>query len=607
MFGGRELAGQAEFGDVARALADYLETRGVLDVVPSDIVTGLVVLQQLQQQRVQAARLAVLEQDSIQVHAIEEGDVDGKASAGLDDDAARGLESVQAPGTVDDDHSGLLGGGARAAAYSTPFRRRRQQQAIPTPPSSRQSIFRFEADGTYQRQRRLLLDRRSFADMYALEEGARYAKYALSIYTAVLYLYVHPISGPARLLAKKGGACCCTKQRASSTTPPLDRIYPRLNAELVGDNHGRIEGDNLCQSHKAAILLTAGLDEADLVYAQLRSGFTETPYCILLDHQWQSVVVAIRGTFSLEDCVTDVLIEPEPLQQLGQEFGFDASGQYCHGGVLACVRNVYSDLLRHGWLDQLLSNSDASYPDYTLRLVGHSLGAAACTLLSYMLRPMFPTLRCVNYSPPGCTLTWEMATGCKEWCNSFVLDTDLVPRLSLDSMDRLRDEILELLGRIKVPKIEVARRAVGRAGLLGCGICWESLPSDVNRLYDMTEILHSPGAVPDSEYQRQLERFREIQRERRATRGVARSTKLFPPGKMIHLAKIGEKRTCVHGIAKCVTCCMTSFGSEYLPVWVNNDDFNEIVVTTTMGTDHFPNRITAVLGEVAKSFGLDSL
>ena len=61
MFGGRSAASLASFGDVARALADFLESRGVLDVVPSDIVTGLIVLQRLQRQRVYAARLQFLE------------------------------------------------------------------------------------------------------------------------------------------------------------------------------------------------------------------------------------------------------------------------------------------------------------------------------------------------------------------------------------------------------------------------------------------------------------------------------------------------------------------------------------------------------------------
>jgi hypothetical protein len=42
----------------------------------------------------------------------------------------------------------------------------------------------------------------------------------------------------------------------------------------------------------------------------------------------------------------------------------------------------------------------------------------------------------------------------------------------------------------------------------------------------------------------------------------------------------------------------------YAPVWVDNHDLNEIVVGPRMGTDHFPNRMSAILEEVADSFGL---
>ena len=222
-----------------------------------------------------------------------------------------------------------------------------------------------------------------------------------------------------------------------------------------------------------------------------------------------------------------------------------------------------------------------------------------------MLRPKYPNIRVVNYSPPGCSFTWDFATGCKDWCSAFVLDSDLVPRLSLDTMNRMRDDVLELLGTIKVPKIHVARRAVDSFGTAMCHFFWKNtLPSDAHLLRDMDEILYRPDEVPDSMYKEQLARYKEIQRERRDARGTVRSIKLFPPGRMVHLVKTGEKRSCAHGIAKCLTCCTTSFGSEYAPVWINNDDLNEIVVVPTMGTDHFPNRIQAVLERVADSFGL---
>lgn len=377
--------------------------------------------------------------------------------------------------------------------------------------------------------------------------------------------------------------------------------HTNLFSDVINED-GRIDGENICETHKAAILLTAGIEEADLIYVQLKSSFSDVPYCILIDSAWKSIVVSIRGTFSLEDCITDVLIEPECLEHLGNNFGFDGSSQYCHGGVLAAARNVHRDLDRHGLLNQLLLGESARYPGYSLRFCGHSLGAATATLVSYMLRPTFPSLRCLNYSPPGCTFTWAMAVGCKEWCTSCVLDSDLVPRLSIDSMESMRDEVLELIGRIKVPKIEVARRFV-HSTLWGIHLFNETdLQDKAALMKSIEEILHKPDEIPDSEFQQQLTRFKVIQEERRQQRGATRSVQLYPPGRILHLAKAGEARSLASGLAKCITCCTTNMGSRYVPVWINNDDLNEIVVSPTLGTDHFPNRILSILEETAEKF-----
>jgi hypothetical protein len=73
LFGGRDLvmgdgnSGSSNYYEhVARALADYLETRGVLDVVPTDLVTGLLVVQRLQRQRMLQARVQVVQNSVVQ-------------------------------------------------------------------------------------------------------------------------------------------------------------------------------------------------------------------------------------------------------------------------------------------------------------------------------------------------------------------------------------------------------------------------------------------------------------------------------------------------------------------------------------------------------------
>lgn len=45
---------------------------------------------------------------------------------------------------------------------------------------------------------------------------------------------------------------------------------------------------------------------AELVLAHFRNCLDETPYCIAVDHTWQSIIITIRGTHSFEVCGTRV-------------------------------------------------------------------------------------------------------------------------------------------------------------------------------------------------------------------------------------------------------------------------------------------------------------
>jgi len=444
------------------------------------------------------------------------------------------------------------------------------------------------------------------------------AKYALSIYTWMLYVYVHPLSGIPRLLCRSCHMCRkCLHLRSRSDS---EDSSSSLLDEDGSYRYGTTVGDNLCRWHKESLLLVADVPHSDLVYAQFRNGLSLVPYCILLDHQSQAVIVAARGSLSLDDLVTDVNLEPESIQDLGQVHGFEANDQqFCHAGVVASARNVYSDLERHGLLERLLRND---YPNYHLRLVGHSLGAGVATLLGYMLKAQYPSLKVYNFSPPGCTMTWELATQCEAWATSFVLDSDMVPRLSVMALESLRAEVLELFGRLKVPKHEVLVSFWTGQSHRACfwGGNYSHAQQDLNDLNTLIddwlfvedevqhhdEEGHNEAYVPPFQrttYYQQLQEFRRIQEERKRSRGSTRSILLYPPGRMIHLLKTGEEGGCGHLSRKITTCCTTNSGFQYTPVYIANDDLDEIVVSPTMATDHFVDRMAFELSNLASEYG----
>jgi len=250
-----------------------------------------------------------------------------------------------------------------------------------------------------------------------------------------------------------------------------------------------------------------------------------------------------------------------------------------------------------------LSGVGAQYSHYKLRLTGHSLGAGCATLLGYIFRSSFPDLRVIAISPPGGFLSWKMAKECSSFVTSFILDSDLVPRLSVASMEQMRNEVLDLIGRIKVPKMQVAKTVIVRGVRKGI-----TDTEDVHEISkENSSFLYNTEDFPArSDFHRQLERFQDIQKRRKESRGEYREVKLYPPGKIVHLVKTGEKSSCMHSMAKCLTCCTSNVGSEYTPLWADNTDFNEILVSPTMGFDHFPNRVCLELEKVANDFGIDT-
>jgi len=57
------------------------------------------------------------------------------------------------------------------------------------------------------------------------------------------------------------------------------------------------------------------------------------------------------------------------------------------------------------------------------------------------------TGRCLAYSPPGATISMGLAEYCKDFLISFILGRDLVARLSIANLRKLRNELLGLIAR----------------------------------------------------------------------------------------------------------------------------------------------------------------
>jgi sn1-specific diacylglycerol lipase len=88
-------------------------------------------------------------------------------------------------------------------------------------------------------------------------------------------------------------------------------------------------------------------------------------------------------------------------------------------------------------------------------VTGHSLGAGTAAILTFLLRRTYPETVCYAFSPPGCVLNEAAAKASKSFVISVVLGRDWVPRLSIESVLRLKSSMKTALVECRLPKYQV--------------------------------------------------------------------------------------------------------------------------------------------------------
>lgn len=273
-------------------------------------------------------------------------------------------------------------------------------------------------------------------------EATHYSKFALAPYGWPLYVWAHPRCGACDL------CCACGIRHPLKHRPCFSRC------STCGGREGAQDALDV-----AALVRFANLDEDDILHVSFENGVLGAlPYFIARDSKTQSIVLSVRGTLSVADCITDLLYEPAGLDGtlLGSNDGIPA-GSMAHNGVLGCARALHADLQKRGTLGDALDAPQ--HRGWTLIITGHSLGAGVATLLGLMLRSWRPELKVWAFSPPGGLVSENLADSIKPWCTSVALGNDFISRLSMHNLERLRDEMMQCAALCKLPKFTVLRKA----------------------------------------------------------------------------------------------------------------------------------------------------
>lgn len=367
-----------------------------------------------------------------------------------------------------------------------------------------------------------------------------------------------------------------------------------------------------------AIIKASEIEEKDLIFARFEGQKQNVlPYFIALDHLRKSVVISIRGSLSLDDVVRDLLFEPADLDEWVS--GHKKTNELdwtipppevrpatrstrfaAHSGILEAAWAVLNDIQNVGKLHSLLSGNYTEYPEarrYRITVCGHSLGAGCAFLISLYLKKFYPTLRCYAFSPPGGLATNDLCKSVGNWCISVVCGKEMVPRLTLSTFERLRDELVYCSTFCRKHKLHL---------FIGWILGWRWPDKD---------LFYQPDDLP-KEPQWWIENYQKSIAETSSRRSFVDAANFFcPPGRIIHLRPIGIRSRSERRYSRTYTSSSSASSEnsernskkrktvyrEYEAVYIDGQKLVDegVIMSGRMMADHMPDFMLALLRRFA--------
>ena len=184
-------------------------------------------------------------------------------------------------------------------------------------------------------------------------------------------------------------------------------------------------------SSESVICEVTGISKSDIILTQLKGeNLLKPAYYICVDRSNKALVLAIRGTLTLSDAITDITA-------VSKEF---LCGE-AHHGISAGAIAIFNEV--KGILENKLQSTGFD----KLVITGHSLGGGTAVLLTLHLLSVKGSqssslkncdIRCYSYAPPPVFYCKdELPPSWQEAIVTVVNGNDIIPRVSLANMYKL--------------------------------------------------------------------------------------------------------------------------------------------------------------------------
>ncbi|KAI8914547.1 Alpha/Beta hydrolase protein [Gorgonomyces haynaldii] len=338
-----------------------------------------------------------------------------------------------------------------------------------------------------------------------------------------------------------------------------------------------------------------------------------SPYLVCVDHDWKCVVIAVRGTWSLKDVLTDLKLDTVGLD--GPE-----DPKRAHSGILMTAKNIVHDLINDRVLEKL-TQENGQAQGYSVVLTGHSLGGAVASLVAYFLRQrQYRRVRCYAFSPP-CLLNEACMGYFDQFCMSIVCGDDVISRTNIYTLNEIKKDVERLIQECDTPKYKILGSVISNK--------FKGQTAKTKALIDRIQ----NGIQPTSAHPLEHVPKEELKRIRKTTQSLPdlwrgheqtiiqmtqnealQQYPLFLPGKILYIEKIRDFAAKYHvqqihleydeqqqqdkSLKKLKQALMDQmekikervkdYKYLYVPRWAEQKEFQYIVISKSMLSDHLP-------------------